>query len=201
MGAPTWPPNPHTLGAPRRSRAAPRLPAAEEDFGDAVARPALDDERLAPEQAQHPGIGGEYIGPEGVDAALFGSAQKLGRQQGAEPQALPAILHHEGDVRGGGLVRDQRIPGDGNEDRFLLIVAFGHEGEPPTVVDGREHPRPGRRKRSHGREEPLIHRLEAQPREQGLESDVVVGPDGTDAHARAIAERGHGLRLTGIYQR
>src|SRR5713226_6316334 len=69
MGAPKWPPNPQTLGTPRRSRGAPRYPLGYYDF--VTLREALSRRILVLDGAMGTMIQAQGLGPDDFGGAEY----------------------------------------------------------------------------------------------------------------------------------
>src|ERR1044071_3395468 len=70
MGAPKWPPNPHTLGEPRRSRGAPRRTLGYYDFVTTL-REALSRRILVLDGAMGTMIQAQGLGPDDFGGAAY----------------------------------------------------------------------------------------------------------------------------------
>jgi hypothetical protein len=145
------------------------------------------------EEAEHALVVGEDVGTEALDSSRRPRPQDLVEQDAAEPQALPAVLHDEGDLGDSGLARRLVAP-DADQCR-LFVRALGHQRQPLAVVHVGEEVRPVGRKPPHDGEEPLVRGVTAQPVVEGNETRLVVGADRAQPHDGAIAELDGALEL------
>ena len=147
--------------------------------GDAVAGVA--------EGLDHPGVVGQHLGDEPLDAALAARLGEVLEQQLADPAALVLVLDQEGDL---GLARLDHVVAPDRDDPAL---EGQHERDPVDVVDVGEAVDVALGEPRHRREEAVVLRLVRDPGVELDEDLAVLGPDRPDVGGPPVAEQDVGL--------